>query len=162
MVAAESVRAATPTIGFLVALREASPFMALITAVIATAGSLYFSEVLGWVPCMLCWYQRIFMYPLTALLLIGILRRDLGLHWYILPLSLFGGGIALYHYLLTKTFWFPPPTCASGVSCAVDYLDLLGFINIPFLALTAFVIISIMMAAHMLQLPGDEIETEAA
>src|SRR5215216_2021210 len=122
-----------------------SRHIALLAAWIATAGSLFFSEVLGWRPCVLCWYQRILMYPLAILLAIAIVRRDRGLHAYVLPFSIAGMSVSLYHYLLIKTDWFPPPACAVDVPCTVDYLNWLGFITIPFLALTAFMIITCMM-----------------
>mgnify|MGYP001119293273 CR=1 FL=1 len=121
--------------------------LALLQAMVATCGSLFMSEALGWPPCVLCWYQRILMYPLVFLILIGILRRDRGLHLYVLPLSLFGACISLYHYLLIKTDWLPPPPCVDGIPCTVDYLDILGFINVPFMAMTAFLIISFLMGA---------------
>lgn len=144
------------------ALVGSARHIALLAAWVATCGSLFFSEVLGWVPCLLCWYQRILMYPLAVILAVGILRRDRGLPAYVLPLSLTGIGVSLYHYLLIKTDWFPPPACTAGVPCTVDYLNWLGFINIPFLALTAFVIISIMMFSYAwLQSPeGDDAEPE--
>jgi disulfide bond formation protein DsbB len=123
-----------------------SRHVALLAAWIALSGSLFFSEVLGWPPCSLCWYQRILMYPLAVILAIGIFRRDRGLHLYVLPLALVGACVSLYHYLLIRTDWFPPPPCSNGIPCTVDYLNVLGFINIPFLALTAFLIISLMMA----------------
>jgi disulfide bond formation protein DsbB len=85
------------------------------------------------------------MYPLAILLAIGIIRRDRGLHIYVLPFSIAGIGVALYHYLLIKTDWLPPPACAVDIPCTVDYLNWFGFINIPFLALTAFLIITGMM-----------------
>jgi hypothetical protein len=94
---------------------------------------------------VLCWYQRILMYPLAILLAIGIIRRDRGLHIYVLPFSIAGIGVSLYHYLLIKTDWLPPPACAVGIPCTVDYLNWFGFINIPFLALAAFLIITAMM-----------------
>jgi disulfide bond formation protein DsbB len=123
-----------------------SRHVALLAAWIALSGSLFFSEVLGWPPCLLCWYQRILMYPLAVILAIGIFRRDRGVHLYVLPLALVGACVSLYHYLLIRTDWFPPPPCSNGIPCTVDYLNVLGFINIPFLALTAFLIISLMMA----------------
>ena len=76
---------------------------ALITAWTATMGSLYFSEVSGFTPCTLCWYQRILMYPLAGLLTLGIMRRDPHLPHLILPFSLVGQGVAVYHFLLQKT-----------------------------------------------------------
>ena len=103
---------------------------------------------------MLCWYQRILMYPLAIILAIGILRRDQKLHLYVLPLSIAGIFTSLYHYLLIKTTWFPPPPCMDGVPCTTDYLNWLGFINVPFLALTAFIIITFSMIAFALFQPN--------
>jgi disulfide bond formation protein DsbB len=122
-----------------------SRHIALFAAWTATCGSLFFSEVLGWQPCVLCWYQRILMYPLAIVLAIGIIRHDRALHLYVLPFSIAGMGVSLYHYLLIKTDWLPPPACAVAVPCTVDYLNWFGFITIPFLALTAFLIITCMM-----------------
>ncbi len=133
-----------------------SRHVALLAAWIAMCGSLFFSEVMNWPPCLLCWYQRILMYPLTLILAIGIFRRDRKLHLYVLPFSIIGAGVALYHYLLIKTTWFPPPPCTDGVPCTVDYIDWLGFINIPFMALTAFLIITCMMVVWATLQPSYE------
>jgi disulfide bond formation protein DsbB len=141
-------------------LTQSSRYVALLAAWIATCGSLFFSEVLGWVPCILCWYQRILMYPLALIITIGILRRDEHLHWSVLPFSIAGACVSLYHYLLIKTDWFPPPTCTAGIPCNVDYIDLLGFINIPFLAFTAFLIITFMMVAATIHLFDESNETD--
>src|SRR5689334_10749569 len=73
-------------------LGATSRHVALLAAWIAMCGSLFFSEVLGWQPCILCWYQRILMYPLAILLALGIVRRDRGLHTYVLPFSIGGIG----------------------------------------------------------------------
>jgi disulfide bond formation protein DsbB len=137
-------------------LSAPSRHIALLAACIATAGSLFMSEVIGWQPCLLCWYQRILMYPLALILSVGLLRRDYGVHLYVLPLSLTGIVVSLYHYLLIKTDIFPAPPCAAGVPCTVDYIDWFGFINIPFLALIAFLVISFMMAASTLIAPPED------
>jgi disulfide bond formation protein DsbB len=122
---------------------RALPYIVLGVALIATIGSLTFSEVFGWIPCMLCWYQRILMYPLVIITGMSIVRKDIaGIPLLVLPFSVPGALLALYHYLLIKTDWFPPPPCNTGVPCTVDYIDLYGFINIPFMSLTAFVLIS--------------------
>lgn len=119
--------------------------IALLTAWVAMLGSLYFSNVLGYLPCDLCWYQRILMYPLAGILAIGILRRDESLPYYILPFSLAGQALATYHYLLEKTQIFGAPTaCLTGVPCTVAWINWLGFITIPFLAMSAFFIITAM------------------
>ena len=140
----------------------ASRHIALLAAWVAMCGSLFMSEVLGWLPCVLCWYQRILMYPLAIILAIGILRRDRGIHRYVLPFSLVGMGVSLYHYLLIKTNWFPPPPCVAGIPCTVDYLDWFGFINVPFMALVAFLIITVMMSMWASQAGEPEPEAEAA
>lgn len=124
---------------------------AFLIALTATLGALFIGEVLGQMPCTLCWYQRIAMYPLALIVAVGILRRDRGLPLLVLPFSIVGGSISLYHYLLIKTDWFPPPPCRAGVPCTVDYIDIFGFINIPFLALTAFLIITLMMVVAWLE-----------
>ncbi len=144
------------TDSFVDLLGATSRHIALLAAWIAMSGSLFFSEVLGWIPCLLCWYQRILMYPLAIILAVGIFRRDPKIHWYVLPFSVVGAGVSLYHYLLIKTDWFPPPPCTEGVSCSVDYIDWLGFINIPLMALTAFLIITCMMVVWATIQPTEE------
>ena len=130
--------------------------IALLAAWIATIGSLFMSQVLGWLPCVLCWYQRILMYPIAIILAVGILRRDQKLHLYVLPLSIAGIFTSLYHYLLIKTTIFPPPPCLDGVPCTTDYINWLGFINVPFMALTAFIIITFSMLAFAISRPNVE------
>jgi disulfide bond formation protein DsbB len=131
--------------------------VALLAATIATSGSLFFSEVLGWVPCTLCWYQRILMYPLSVILAVGLLRRETRLAPYVLPFSLAGMGVSFYHYTLQKTDWFPPPACMSGVPCTVDYINLFGFVTIPFLAFTAFTLITLAMVTATLYADDEEV-----
>jgi disulfide bond formation protein DsbB len=145
---------ATETGGALDAVTSATRYVALLAAVIALCGSLFFSEVLGWIPCELCWIQRILMYPLTVILTVGILRNDRGVYMYVLPLSLLGMGFSLYHYLEVLKVIAPSP-CSGSVPCSVDYLTPIltgpwSFIKIPFLALVAFTIISVMMGNYAL------------
>lgn len=127
-------------------------YVALLAAWIATCGSLYMSEVLGWVPCVLCWYQRILMYPLAILIPVGILRRDSRMHTYVLALSVPGMFLSLYHYLYQKTDVFRGMVpCTVGVPCSSDYLNAFGgVVTIPFLALVAFAIVSISVIAARL------------
>jgi disulfide bond formation protein DsbB len=139
----------------------ASAHIALLAAWVAMCGSLFFSEVLGWRPCLLCWYQRILMYPLAVLLAIGIIRRDRGVYAYVLPFSIAGIGVSLYHHLLIKTDWFSTPACVVDVPCTVDYLNWFGFMTIPFLALTAFVIITGMMIVGLWLQPAQASDDDA-
>lgn len=120
--------------------------IAYIQSLIATLGSLYFSEILKYPPCTLCWYQRIAMYPIVILLLVSILTKDKTVYRYVLPLSITGTLISLYHNLLyynvIKDNIIP---CATGVSCTTRYVEYFGFITIPLLAFIAFNVINICM-----------------
>ncbi|MED1468869.1 disulfide oxidoreductase [Bacillus salipaludis] len=118
--------------------------LAWVAAIIATLGSLYFSEVEHFIPCTLCWYQRIFMYPLVIILGIAGYRNDLAIHRYVLPLSIIGMIISGYHTVLQKIPYLQQfEMCTTGVPCSKDYLNWLGFITIPMLAFVAFTIITI-------------------
>ncbi len=131
-------------------LNRNSLYIALLTAWIAMCGSLYFSEVRGYIPCTLCWYQRILMYPLAGFILIGMLRRDYNLPYYVIPFSVFGMGISAYHYLLQKTDLFGHSVCSQGVPCSTQWINWLGFITIPFLALIGFLVITLMSVVALL------------
>jgi disulfide bond formation protein DsbB len=113
-------------------------------ALVATLGSLYLSDVMHFTPCKLCWYQRILMYPMVLLLGIAAVRKDYKISTYVLPLSIIGGCISTYHYLIQKTSLFKAASNACGdVPCDMDYLDWYGFITIPLLAFIAFVMIAV-------------------
>jgi len=117
-------------------------YVAWFQAVLATAGSLFFSEVMTLPPCVLCWYQRIAMYPLVAVLAVSILRRDNAERAYALPLAIVGFAIAVYHNLLYyKLIPESITPCTSGVSCTSRQIEWAGFITIPFLSLAAFLVI---------------------
>lgn len=118
-------------------------YLAWLVAIVAMAGSLFFSEIQHFPPCVLCWYQRIFMYPLVLLIGVGLLRKDANLPAYILPLSLAGMVVAFGHVLLYYGV-IPEAAvpCAAGVSCTTKFIEWFGFITIPLLSLTAFTVIS--------------------
>ncbi|WP_421102274.1 disulfide oxidoreductase, partial [Sporosarcina psychrophila] len=121
-------------------------YVAWIVSLVAMFGSLYFSEIKGFIPCELCWYQRIFMYPLALILGIGTFQNDSSVKKFVLPLALVGGSISLMHYLEQKIPGFGGiKPCVSGVPCSSEYINWFGFITIPFLALVAFVIIACCM-----------------
>jgi disulfide bond formation protein DsbB/mono/diheme cytochrome c family protein len=140
-------------------LNRTSLYIALLASWMAMLGSLYFSEVMGYVPCVLCWYQRILMYPLAGVLAAGLLLRDRHLPKIVLPLSTLGLLIALYHYLLEKTTIFAGvEVCRSGVSCTTMWINWWGFVTIPFLSLTAFTIITVMSIVALMAGEPDEDE----
>lgn len=121
-------------------------YIAWLVSMVATLGSLYFSEIRGFIPCELCWYQRIFMYPLAFILGMATFRSDFTIKKYVLPLSIIGWSISLYHYLVQKVPGFAGiRPCVNGVPCNAQYINWGGFITIPFLAFTAFTIIIICM-----------------
>ena len=122
-------------------------YLAWVTSIVAMSGSLYFSEVRDLPPCVLCWYQRILMYPLTVILAVGILRRDSGLYQYALPLTVLGMIVGTYHNLLYYgVIEEAIHTCRAGISCTTKQIEWLGFITIPLMSLTAFTIITICLA----------------
>lgn len=118
-------------------------------ALISTLGSLFFSEVLHFTPCVLCWYQRICMYPLVIILAVGILKKDKHLPLYILPLSLIGLVISIFHNLLYyKILPESDAPCTLGVSCTTKFIEILGFITIPFLSFVGFLLITLCMLLY--------------
>jgi len=105
----------------------------------AIFGSLYFSEVLGYPPCVLCWYQRICIYPLAFIFGVGLLKEDRECLSYAWPLILVGTLIAAYHNLLYYGIIPESITpCKQGVSCSTRQVEYLGFITIPLLSLIGF------------------------
>jgi disulfide bond formation protein DsbB len=112
---------------------------AWLIALVATAGSLFFSEHAHFIPCRLCWFQRIGMYPLAAILLIAALRRDArGGALYSLPPAIFGAIVAIYHIYIEYHPEAETASCKIGAPCATRWIEKLGYITIPVLALTAF------------------------
>lgn len=121
-------------------------YFAWLVSLTATLGSLYFSEIRGFVPCELCWIQRIFMYPLALILGVAVFTDDRAVKKYVLPLTLIGGSISLYHYLVQKVPGFASiKPCVQGVPCSAQYINWFGFVTIPFLALTAFILITVLV-----------------
>ena len=121
-------------------------YLAWLQALVATSGSLYFSEVRHFTPCILCWYQRILMYPLVLIIAVGLLLKDKKLPYYVLPLSLLGWSIALFHNLLNWGIITEKMVgCIQGVSCTTRYVGYFGFLTIPLMSLTAFTVISLLI-----------------
>ncbi len=132
-------------------------FTSWLIATASTAGSLFFSEVMDLVPCVLCWYQRIFMFPLAIILLVGLHPVDVRVVRYALPIAIVGFLFTLYHCLLF--YGFIPENlqpCSQGVSCADASMELFGFLPIPLLSLAAFtIIIALLLKARALADSGN-------
>lgn len=121
-------------------------YAAWFLALAGALGSLYLSDVIGLIPCTLCWYQRILLYPLVVILGIASFRDDEGVVVYAQPLAVLGAVLALYHYLLQMVPALGGAgLCRVGVPCAERDLDWLGFINIPLLSLLAFGFIALIL-----------------
>jgi len=127
-------------------IRKNIIYLAWVQALAATFGSLYYSEIRHFTPCVLCWYQRILMYPLVLIIAVGILRKDKHLYQYVLPMSVLGLIIALYHTLLQRGI-LPENVapCGIGGSCITRFVGYFGFITIPVMSLTAFTVITVCM-----------------
>lgn len=127
-------------------ISQFSLYAAWLVSLVATFGSLYFSEIRGFIPCELCWYQRIVMYPLALILGIATFQNDRSVKKYVLPMAIIGWCISLFHYLQQKVPGFAEiKPCASGVPCSAEYINWFGFITIPFLAFVAFTLIALLM-----------------
>ena len=124
------------------AIGDAATWLAFLVAATATLGSLYFSEIADFVPCRLCWFQRIAMYPLAPILLVGAIRRDPGVRWYAAPIAVIGAAIAGYHTLIEWRPELDTGTCElTGPSCTAFWFREFGFITLATMALVGFLTI---------------------
>lgn len=129
-------------------------FACWLIACSATLGSLFFSEVMDFAPCSMCWYQRILMYPLVATLLVGMFPLDGRVVKYSLPFSIGGCAFAIYHTLIYAGY-IPEnlKPCSRGVSCSEKYIEVFGFLSIPAMSLLAFLAITAMLLYLRRRLP---------
>lgn len=127
-------------------LRSSALGLAWLVAAVATAGSLYYSEVVGFEPCRLCWYQRIAMYPLTVVLGIAAVVRDVGVRRYVVPVAGLGLAVSAYHVLIQRI-----PSLASSASCSAEapctaaYVSEFGFVTIPVMAGAGFLAVILLL-----------------
>jgi disulfide bond formation protein DsbB len=127
-------------------LGDASRWLAWLVALTATVGSLLYSEVYHLEPCRLCWFQRIAMYPLAVILLVGAIRRDPKVRMYGLPLSIIGLGISIWHYFIQVFPDLEGGSCDPSNPCSARLVEVLGFVSIPFMAGAGFLLISVLLA----------------
>jgi len=140
--------AATSGVARAAALRELLVPLAFIIALVCTLGSLYYSGIVHFRPCRLCWWQRIMMYPLVPVLGIAAVRRDRGAAFYGLPLAVGGLGWAIYH---TQLRWFPDQgsSCEAEAACTSVWVNTFGFVSIPFMAAAGFLAVAGLLLLHL-------------
>jgi len=119
--------------------------LAAFVAAVATLGSLYYSEIADFVPCRLCWFQRICMYPLAVILLVGLLLRDHRVRFYAAPFVVVGAPISLYHWLMERGVFSESTACSATVPCAVPWFEELGYVTLAFMALSGFLLIGTLL-----------------
>ena len=138
----------------MVLLGERALFFGLFLSTVSTLGSLLYSEVVGYPACILCWIQRIFMYPQMFLFGLAFWRKDYSVVPYALLLSIIGGGVALYQWikdmlLLYSHTTIPCPAVSGLPSCDKIYVLEFGYITIAMMALNVFILLMIVMWASM-------------
>jgi disulfide bond formation protein DsbB len=124
-------------------------WFAWLVALVATFGSLVYSEAIHFIPCRLCWYQRIAMYPLSVVLLVGALRKEVVAKYYGLPLALGGLGISIWHYLMQAFPSLEGGSCDLSIPCSTRYVEMFGFVSIPFMAGSGFTLIVVLLAFYV-------------
>jgi disulfide bond formation protein DsbB len=128
-------------------MRTYQLYFAWLVSLVALGGSLFFSEIMHFVPCKLCWFERICMYPLAVLLGIAAYKNDHGIIPYVKTLSIIGSCLSLFHYLEQKVPGMHQLLpCTSGIPCSGQYINWFGFVTIPFLALIGFLLITLLLS----------------
>lgn len=130
-------------------LGDKAIWLAWLVALVAMVGSLVYSEVIHFEPCRLCWFQRIAMYPLAIVLLVGAIRKERQVKYYALPLALIGLAISIYHYLLQTFPTLEGGACDPSNPCSAKYVDIFGFISIPFMAGSGFIVVSVLLGLYV-------------
>lgn len=146
-------------------ITRVATWLAFLVAATATLGSLYFSEVADFVPCRLCWFQRIAMYPLSVILFVGAVRRDVAVRWYVAPLAAVGVAIAGYHTLIEWRPELDTGACeAFGPSCTDVWFREFGFVTLATMALVGFLTILLLLFVRFpdtLEPTGESVEPAA-
>lgn len=132
---------------------EVSLWLAGLIAVTSMAGSLYMSDVAPkFTPCVLCWYQRIAMYPLAVLLVLAAVRRDQRIRFYGIVLAVIGAAISTYHYVVERLD-IEAGSCSASVPCNVPWFEEFGFVTLAYMALSGFLaIIALLLVRPTMEL----------
>jgi disulfide bond formation protein DsbB len=126
-------------------LEDNGLLIAWLVALVATSGSLYYSEIANYTPCELCWFQRIAMYPLSVVLGIAYFTRDLSVKRYVLPVVAIGGSISIFHYVIQRFPDLISASCDPTAPCTVTWVWQFHYISIPFMALSGFALIATLL-----------------
>jgi disulfide bond formation protein DsbB len=133
------------------AIAPQSVAFAWIVAAVSTLGSLYYSEHAGFVPCELCWYQRILMYPLVIVLGVATLRRDRRVWMTALVFVALGAPLSLYHWLVERVPAFEESSsCSASVPCSAPWFEKFGFVTLAWMAMSSFLLIGVLMVCTLL------------
>jgi disulfide bond formation protein DsbB len=123
-------------------------WLAWVVALVATVGSLMYSELFHFPPCRLCWFQRIAMYPLAIILLVGAIRREMAVKFYAVPIALIGLVIPIYHNVLQFFPSLEGTSCDPLVPCSARSIEMFGFMDLPFMAGAGFIVIAVLLAFY--------------
>jgi disulfide bond formation protein DsbB len=123
-------------------------WLAWVVALVATVGSLMYSELFHFPPCRLCWFQRIAMYPLAIILLVGAIRREMAVKFYAVPIALIGLVISIYHNVLQFFPSLEGTSCDPLVPCSARSIEMFGFMDLPFMAGAGFIVIAVLLAYY--------------
>lgn len=127
-------------------VRSRGLWIAFLFAISGSALTLLYSEVFGFPPCPLCWWQRVFLYSQAVLFAVAAWRKDLGIALYGIVLSSLGLGVGLYHHALQVLPHGSLPCPAEGtVSCAQRFLFEFGYVTFPLMAASLFAFLAILM-----------------
>lgn len=126
---------------------ERAILLSFIVSLVATLGSLFYSEIAGFPPCLLCWWQRIFLYPQVILLLTAFIKKDENIRLHSIILSSIGALIAIYHTFIQFGWESVLPCSATGPSCSAFYFLEYGYVTVPTMSLTVFIVILLIMSA---------------
>ncbi len=129
-------------------LGDKTIWLAFAVALVCTVGSLMYSEAFHYVPCRLCWFQRIAMYPLSIILLVGAIRREAVVRYYALPIALIGLVVSIYHNFVQFFPSLEGGSCDPAVPCSARSIEVFGFMDLPFMAGVGFIVISVLLAFY--------------
>jgi disulfide bond formation protein DsbB len=143
-------------------LSRQAVWLAWFTAAVATGGSLFFSQVAHFPPCQYCWYQRICMYPLSMILLVGALLKDRRAVLYAAVFPIVGACISIYHIYIEVNPDKESASCKAGIPCSTRWIDDFGYVTIPVMALSAFALIAVLLVVAWVAGGKGETEDRAA